>query len=72
MRTLIAIELYKIFRKWRTYIGFAAIVVIVAIVQLSMYMEGASYLDFIMKSLKDTFEFTGSLINGYLIANIIL
>ncbi len=72
MSTLIAIELYKIFRKWRTYIGFAAIVVIVAIVQLSMYMEGASYLDFIMKSIKETFEFSGDLINGYLIANIIL
>jgi ABC-2 type transport system permease protein len=37
-----------------------------------MYLEGESYLDFALKSIKNTFEFVGNLLNGYLIANIIL
>lgn len=72
MKTLVSIELSKIFRKWRTYIGFGAIIFIVAIVQISMYMEGESYLRFATRSIRDTFEFVGNLLNGYLIANVIL
>ncbi|MDP3150950.1 MAG: ABC transporter permease subunit [Ignavibacteria bacterium] len=72
MYTLVKIELYKIFRKWRTYIGFAAIGVMVPIIQIAMYFEGAHYLEFMTRSFKDSFVFVGNLLNGYLIAYIIL
>ena len=40
MIELIRIELFKIFRKWRTYIGFMAITLLVALVETAMYFEG--------------------------------
>lgn len=72
MYTLVKIELYKIFRKWRTYIGFAAIGVMVPIIQIAMYFQGAHYLEFMTRSFRDSFVFVGNLLNGYLIAYIIL
>ncbi|MFA6027232.1 MAG: ABC transporter permease subunit [Ignavibacteriaceae bacterium] len=72
MYTLVKIELYKIFRKWRTYIGFMAIGVLVPVIQIAMYFQGAHYLEFITRSFKDNFVFVGNLLNGYLIAYIIL
>jgi len=72
MYTLVKIELYKIFRKWRTYIGFGAIGVMVPVIQTAMYFQGAHYLEFITRSFKDSFVFVGNLLNGYLIAYIIL
>ncbi len=72
MYTLVKIELYKIFRKWRTYIGFMAIGLLVPVIQIAMYFQGAHYLEFITRSFKDNFVFVGNLLNGYLIAYIIL
>lgn len=72
MYTLVKIELYKIFRKWRTYIGFAAIGVLVPVIQTAMYFEGANFLEFMTRSFKDSFVFVGNLLNGYLIAYFIL
>lgn len=72
MYTLVKIELYKIFRKWRTYIGFAAIGVLVPVIQTAMYFEGAHFLEFMTRSFRDSFVFVGNLLNGYLIAYFIL
>ena len=72
MITLISIELLKVFRKWRTYIGFMAIGILVPIVQISLYWEGDDYVNFATSSLKDSFMFVGNLLNGYLIAYLIL
>jgi len=72
MYTLVKIELYKIFRKWRTYIGFMAIGVLVPVIQIAMYFQGAHYLEFLTRNFKDNFVFVGNLLNGYLIAYIIL
>ena len=72
MITLISIELLKVFRKWRTYIGFMAIGILVPIVQISLYWEGDDDVNFATSSLKDSFMFVGNLLNGYLIAYLIL
>ncbi len=72
MWTLITIELQKIFRKWRTYIGFMAIAVLIPIVQLALYFEGDNYVRFATRSFSDAFFFTGNLMNGYLVGNLIL
>ncbi len=72
MKTLIYIELLKIFKKWRTYIGFIAIGVLIPIIQLALYFTGDDYLKVITRSLQDSFLMIGNLFNGYLIANLIL
>lgn len=72
MVTLIGIELSKIFRKWRTYIGFIAIGAIVPIVQIALFYEGDGYINMALRNVKDNFVFVGNLMNGYLIGHFIL
>lgn len=64
---LVSIELAKIFRKLRTYIGFAAVGVLVPIVQIALYYEGQGYVDHATRSIQESFMFTGNLLNGYLV-----
>jgi ABC-2 type transport system permease protein len=70
--TLIRIELLKIFKKWRTYIGFIAIGILVPLLHLAMYLEGQKSLEFITRGLRDSFILVGNLLNGYWISYIIL
>jgi len=72
MWKLLQIELYKIFRRPRTYIAFIAITALIAVIQLGLKMDGDAYVDFIMSGLKDSFEFDGKILNGYLVCYIIL
>jgi len=72
MWKLLQIELYKIFRRPRTYISFAAITALIGVIQLGLKMDGQAYVDFLMSSLKDTFEFDGQILNAYLVCYIIL
>lgn len=72
MIKLVWLELQKIFRKIRTYIGFIAIGIIVPIVQVALYLEGEKYINFATQNLQQSFLFVGNLLNGYLIANIVL
>jgi ABC-2 type transport system permease protein len=72
MITLVWIELQKIFKKWRTYIGFIAIGLLTIIVQVALFYTGKNYLKFEMRGLSDSFMFSGNLFNGYLVANLIL
>lgn len=70
--TIVQIELYKIFRKWRTYIGFIAIAILVPVVQIAMLFEGQHSIDFMTRNLKDSFFFVGNLLNGYFVSYLIL
>ncbi len=72
MITITFIELSKIFRKLRTYIGFIAIAVLVPIVQISLYFQGENYVNFATRNLEKQFMFVGNLMNGYLVAYLIL
>jgi ABC-2 type transport system permease protein len=72
MLTLIMIELYKIFKKWRSYIGFLVIAVIVPVINFAMLAEGQRSLDFMTRNLQQSFVFVGNLLNGYLISYFIL
>jgi len=69
---IVNIELYKIFRKPRTYISFAAVSAIVGLIQLGFYADGDSYMQFGMQSFSDSFDIQGNIMNGYLMAFIIL
>lgn len=72
MWKLLQIELYKIFRRPRTYISFAAITALIGVIQLGLKMDGEAYVDFLMSSLKDNFEFDGKILNAYLVCYVIL
>ena len=69
---LVQTELYKVFRKGRSYIGFGAIAFIVIVIQIALYVDGESYLELGTQSLKESFTFQGNLLNGYLSVFIIL
>jgi ABC-2 type transport system permease protein len=72
MITLINIELYKIFKKWRTYIGFIAIGILVPIIHIAMVFEGKNTIDFMTRNIQQSFVFVGNLLNTYLISYIVL
>lgn len=72
MITLVRIELYKIFKKWRTYIGFIAIGVLVPIIQVAMLYEGENSINFVTRDIRESFIFVGNLLNSYFISYIIL
>ena len=69
---IVDIELYKIFRKPRTYIAFGAVAAIVGLIQLGFYADGESYMKFGMQTLSDSFDVSGNILNGSLMAFIIL
>lgn len=69
---LINVELIKVFRKWRSYIGFIAIFVLSLIVQTALYFEGENYLNMATRSIQQSFIFSGNLLNGYLVGYLIL
>lgn len=73
MWKLLQIELFKIFRRPRTYIPFAAIAAMILIIQLGLKFDGKSYLELMMSSLSDSFYIPYSMVmNGYLVAFVIL
>jgi ABC-2 type transport system permease protein len=76
MWQLLRIELFKIFRRPRTYIAFGAVASIVLLIQLALKFDGKSYVDLLLSNLDDSFDITedfkGKMLNGYLICFIIL
>ena len=72
MYKLLQIELYKIFKRPRTYIAFAAITALVGIIQLGLVKNGNDYVNFVMGNVMQSFSFDGKLLNGYLVCYILL
>ncbi len=72
MITLIYVELQKMFKKWRTYIGIIAIGLLTIIVQLALYFTGKDMIDSQLRGLEQSFVMVGNLVNGYFIARLIL
>ena len=72
MWTLIKLELFKIFRKPRTYIAFAAITALIVLIQIGFYADGETFLNFGMQSLTSSFTVEGKVMNGYFMCYVIL
>lgn len=72
MWKLIKIEVFKIFKRPRTYIAFIAVWAIVSLIQLAIYADGQKYMDFVLKDVKDNFQVIGNPLNGYFVCFIIL
>ena len=63
---LILNELIKIFSKWRSYIGFAALAVLMPLVLWGMSRSGISMEHRMGQQLSQSFLFVGSIFNGFL------
>ena len=72
MWTLTKLELFKIFKKPRTYIAFAAIGLIIGLIQLAMKADGETYLEFMLQNLSTAFDIEGKKLNGYFVFYLIL
>ena len=72
MWTLIQIELFKIFRRPRTYIAFAAITGLIGIIQFGLMLDGNSYVDFMMRDITSSITVEGKILNGYQVCYIVL
>lgn len=71
MWTLLQIELFKIFKRPRTYIAFIAIAAIVTLIQLALYLDGKTYVGFMLQSI-ERFNVEGKILNGYFVCYFIL
>lgn len=73
MMQLLRIEIYKIFKRPRTYIAFAVIAAIILLIQIAMKFGGEEYVGLMMSGLNESFEVpTVQILNGYLVCFIIL
>ena len=72
MYSLVQVELYKIFRRPRTYIAFGAVAALIGIIQFGLKLDGKSYLDFMLNDLRSSLEIDGKILNGYLVCYVML
>jgi ABC-2 type transport system permease protein len=72
MTKLLYYELLKIFKKWRTYIGFIAIGVLVPLIEVALYFTGEGMMDGMTRGLQQDFLLIGNLFNGWFITHLIM
>lgn len=72
MLRLLKTELFKIFKRPRTYISFGTITAICLVIQLAMLTDGHTFVDFALQGVNEQFDIQGNILNGYLIGYIIL
>lgn len=66
------IELYKVFKRPRTYLSFAAITALIGVIQLGLWVDGKEYAEFVMADFASSFSVDGKILNGYFICYVIL
>lgn len=72
MFSLVQVELYKIFKRPRTYIAFGAVAALIGIIQFGLKLDGKSYLDFMLNDLSSSLEIDGKILNGYLVCYVMI
>ena len=74
MIQLLKIEIFKIFKRPRTYIAFAVIALIIILIQIALKFGGEEYIGLMMAGLSDSFEHipTKDILNGYFVCFVIL
>jgi len=65
-------EFVKILAKPRSYLGIGALTLLIAIILFAMKADGSSFISFVTASFEQTLSFNGNILNGNLIAFIIL
>ncbi len=69
---MLGLELYKIFRRPRTYISFLIMTAVTFLIQLAMYVDGSSFVSFAMQGVGEQFDISGNIMNGYLVTYLVL
>jgi ABC-2 type transport system permease protein len=72
MLNLIYWELFKTYAKWRTYIGFIAVGVLIPLIMWIMWIEGGKFIQYQLRTLQSEFLITGNLFNGWVVAQVIM
>lgn len=72
MWPILKIELFKIFKRPRTYISFGAIAIIIVLIQLAFWLDGETYIRFMLQSILQSFDIQGKLVSGYMVCYIVL
>ena len=72
MWTLIQVELYKIFRRPRTYIAFIAVAGLIGVIQFGLKLDGDAYVGFMMRDITSSLTVEGNILNGYQVCYIVL
>jgi ABC-2 type transport system permease protein len=72
MKTIFGNEVLKTFLKWRSYIGFIAIAVVVPLVEIALKLEGGSMVRAMTRNLARDFLLLGNLFNAYFITLFIM
>jgi len=65
-------EIIKIAAKPRSYIGLGAITALVGVILFAMKVDGLTYLSFITASFEQTLSFQGNILNGNMMAYLVL
>ena len=65
-------EFVKILAKQRSYIGIGALTLLILIILFAMKADGSSFISFVTSSFEQTLTFNGTILNGNLVAFIIL
>jgi ABC-2 type transport system permease protein len=73
MWQLLQIELYKIFKRPRTFIAFIVIALVILLIQIALKFGGEEYVGLVMSGLNNTFEAPpAQVLNGYFVCYSIL
>jgi len=74
MMSLLKIEIFKIFKRPRTYIAFAVITLIILLIQIALKFGGEEYVGLMLSGMGDSFEKIPSekILNGYFVCFVIL
>lgn len=65
-------EFLKIAAKPRSYLGVGAITIIIAIILIALKMDGHNFVSFATRPFEQSLSFEGNILNGHLVAFIIL
>ncbi|HTY59381.1 MAG TPA: ABC transporter permease subunit [Bacteroidota bacterium] len=71
-RSIVANEILKTYSKWRTYIGFIAVGIVVPLVEFGLKAEGGSIIRNMTRGLGEDFLIVGNLFNAYFITYFIM
>ena len=73
MWNLLQIELFKIFKKPRTYLAFVIIAAFIFLIQLGLFVNGKDWMKFMLGSLDETMNIDyDKLVNGYAVCFFVL
>ena len=65
-------ETYKTFSRWRTYISFSAIAIVVIVSEIVMKLSAGEILYRMMKIFQTDFLISGNVLNGWFITGFIM